>query len=68
MKNSENNQDSSHMEFWASYWNLTPDQLKTIISKIESRNFVKIQNYIQLKLSRGGDQTISSNSKINSEG
>jgi hypothetical protein len=58
MENLENKQESGHIEFWASYWNLTPEQLKSIISKIESRNFIKIQNYIQLKLSRGGDQTI----------
>ncbi|WP_456311732.1 hypothetical protein [Pseudomonas shirazensis] len=67
MKNTENKQEGSHIEFWASYWNLTSEQLKSIISKIESRDFVKIQNYIQIKLSRGGDQTIRNNAKMNIE-
>lgn len=57
MKEKENQQDHLHIELWASYWNLTAEQLKSIISKIESRDFIKIQNYIQIKLSRGGNQT-----------
>ena len=67
MENIENQQDNLPVEFWASYWNLTAEQLKSIISKIESRDFIKIQNYIQIKLSRGGSQTtftgIDSNTK-----
>ncbi|MEO6177036.1 MAG: hypothetical protein ABIP27_17920 [Flavobacterium circumlabens] len=67
MENRENQQDNLPVAFWASYWNLTAEQLKSIISKIESRDFIKIQNYIQIKLSRGGGQTtftgIDSNTK-----
>ena len=67
MENIENQQDNLPVEFWASYWNLTAEQLKSIISKIESRDFIKIQNYIQIKLSRGSSQTtftgIDSNTK-----
>lgn len=67
MKKTDNKQDNSPIEFWASYWNLTAEQLKTIISKIESKDFIKIQNYIQLKLSRGGGHTIYRNSNGNTE-
>lgn len=67
MKNTDHKQDHSHIEFWASYWNLTAEQLKSIITKIESRDFIKIQNYIQLKLSRGGNQSVFKNTINNKD-
>jgi len=51
MKNHERH-DDSHLEFWAAYWNITIGQLRSVIDKIGSRSFLKIQNYMESKLTR----------------
>ena len=41
-----------YLEFWASYWNISAAQLASVISKIGSSSFLKIQTYMEEKLSR----------------
>ena len=45
-------QDNSHLEFWAAYWNISAEQLRGVITKIGSSSFLKIQDYMETKLSR----------------
>ncbi len=51
-KSNSNSTNNAHLEFWASYWNLTAEQLRSIIVKIGSSSFLQIQKYMESKLTK----------------
>ncbi|WP_161568401.1 hypothetical protein [Flavobacterium cupreum] len=52
METANYNTGEIHYDLWASYWNLTTEQLQCVITRIGSTDFLKIQHYIQARLTR----------------